>query len=299
MNVTPIQATTRPVPPASSTPRCTGILRGRHRQTLQHRDDGGDRPRQRHWPGQGGLHSEIVVPCLLHYDNDHIKSAYLDKLASGEMIGTIAMTEPAAAPRPRRMFDHYVLNDLKIFITNGYLSGVVIVVVKTGPAKGTSLLAVNISMLGMKAQDTCELYFDNVCVPARNLVGEDNNGFIYLMQELPLERLQIAIGAIASAEAAIEWTTKYVRERQAFGQPVMQFQNTRLTLAELKTEVQIGRVFADRCIKQLLAGKLDLTTASMVKYWCSDLQFKVLDARVQRIYGGTNEIVKELISRSL
>lgn len=290
-----------------------------------------------------GLHSEIVAPYLLHYGNEHIKSTYLPKLASGEMIGAIAMTEPAAGSDLQgvrttavRDGDHYVLNGSKIFITNGFLADVVIVVAKTDPskgAKGTSLLLVDTTMpgftkanplkkAGMKAQDTCELYFDNVRVPLQNLIGEENNGFIYLMQELPWERLQIAIGAIASAEAAIEWTTKYVRERQAFGQPIMQFQNTRFTLAELKTETQIGRVFVDRCIEELLAGKLDPTTASMAKYWCSDLQFKVLDAcvqlhggygymweypitrawadaRVQRIYGGTNEIMKELISRSL
>ena len=175
---------------------------------------------------------------------------------------------------------------------------------------------------GMKAQDTCELFFDNVKVPIENLLGEENNGFIYLMQELPWERLQIAITSIASAEAAIAQTVAYTRERKAFGQEIIKFQNTRFKLAELKTEVQIGRVFVDRCIELILENKLDPATASMAKYWASDLQFKVLDecvqlhggygymweypitrawadARVQRIYGGTNEIMKELISRSL
>lgn len=294
-----------------------------------------------------GLHSEIVAPYLLHYGNEHIKSTYLPKMASGEMIGAIAMTEPAAGSDLQGVRttaqlvksgdgDHYLLDGSKTFITNGYLCDLVIVVAKTDPAKGakgTSLLVIDTSMpgftkgkplhkAGMKAQDTCELYFDNVRVPVQNLLGEENNGFIYLMQELPWERLQIAISAIASAEAALQWTVDYTRERKAFGQEIMKFQNTRFKLAELKTEVQIGRVFVDRCMEQLLENKLDSTTASMAKYWCSDLQFKVLDecvqlhggygymweypitrawadARVQRIYGGTNEIMKELISRSL
>jgi acyl-CoA dehydrogenase len=290
-----------------------------------------------------GLHSEIVAPYLLHYGSADLKRKYLPPMARGEMIGAIAMTEPAAGSDLQgiratavRDGDHYVLNGSKIFITNGYLCDLVIVVAKTDPArgaKGISLLLVDASMAGftkgkplkkagMKAQDTCELFFDNVRVPAENLLGEENQGFAYLMQELPWERLQIAIFAIASAAAAIDWTITYSRERKAFGQELLQFQNTRFTLAELKTEVQIGRVFVDRCIELLLADKLDPTTASMAKYWCTDLQFKVLDAcvqlfggygymweypitrawadaRVQRIYGGTNEIMKEVIARSL
>ncbi len=294
-----------------------------------------------------GLHSEIVAPYLLHYGSEALKQKYLPKMASGEMIGAIAMTEPGAGSDLQGVRttaqlvksgdgDHYVLNGSKIFITNGYLCDLVIVVAKTDPAKGakgTSLLVVDTSMAGfskgkplskagMKAQDTCELFFDNVRVPAENLLGEENNGFVYLMQELPWERLQIAVISIASAEAAIDWTVTYTRERKAFGQEIMKFQNTRFKLAELKTEVQIGRVFVDRCIELLLEEKLDPATASMAKYWCTDLQFKVMDecvqlhggygymwdypitrawadARVQRIYGGTNEIMKELISRSL
>ncbi|MBL0075055.1 MAG: acyl-CoA dehydrogenase family protein [Rhodocyclaceae bacterium] len=289
------------------------------------------------------LHSEIVAPYLLHYGNDHIKSHYLPKMARGEMIGAIAMTEPAAGSDLQgikttavKNGDHYVLNGSKTFITNGYMSDLVIVVAKTDPAKGakgTSLLVVDTSMpgftkgkplkkAGQKSQDTCELFFDNVKVPLANLLGEENNGFIYLMQELPWERLQIAITAIAAAELAIEQTIAYTKERKAFGQEILKFQNTRFKLAELKTEVQIGRVFVDRCIELILNDKLDPATASMAKYWCSDLQFKVLDecvqlhggygymweyeitrgwadARVQRIYGGTNEIMKELISRTL
>ena len=176
--------------------------------------------------------------------------------------------------------------------------------------------------VGMKAQDTSELFFDNVRVPASHLLGDENSGFIYLMQELPWERLQVAITAIASAEAAIAQTVAYCRERKAFGKDILQFQNTRFKLAEAKTETQIGRVFVDRCIEQMVEGTLDAPTASMAKYWCTDLQNKVLDecvqlhggygymweyqvtrawadARVQRIYAGTNEIMKELISRSL
>jgi acyl-CoA dehydrogenase len=290
-----------------------------------------------------GLHSEIVAPYLLHYGSEHLKQKYLPKMASGEMIGAIAMTEPGAGSDLQGVRttavkdgDNYVVNGSKIFITNGYLCDLVIVVAKTDPAKGakgTSLLVVDTTMAGfskgkplskagMKAQDTCELFFDNVRVPAENLLGEESSGFIYLMQELPWERLQIAVISIASAEAALDWTIQYTNERKAFGQEIAKFQNTRFKLAELKTEIQIGRVFVDRCIELLLENKLDPATASMAKYWCTDLQFKVMDecvqlhggygymwdypitrawadARVQRIYGGTNEIMKELISRSL
>ncbi len=290
-----------------------------------------------------GLHSEIVAPYILHYGSDFLKQKYLPKMATGEMIGSIAMTEPAAGSDLQGIRttavkdgDDYILNGSKIFITNGYMCDLAVVVAKTAPekgAKGTSLFVVDTSMpgftkgkplkkAGMKAQDTCELYFDNVRVPAANLLGQENNGFIYLMQELPWERMQIAVISVSSAEAAIEWTVQYTQERKAFGQEIGKFQNTRFKLAEMKTEVQIARVFVDRCMELLLEEKLDPATASMAKYWCSDLQFKVMDecvqlfggygymweypitrawadARVQRIYGGTNEIMKELISRSL
>jgi acyl-CoA dehydrogenase len=232
--------------------------------------------------------------------------------------------------------DHYLLNGSKTFITNGWHADVVIVVAKTDPgagAKGTSLLLVERGMpgfekgkrlkkVGMKAQDTSELFFDNVRVPKANLLGEVNRGFVYLMQELPWERLQIAISAVEAAQAAIDWTVDYTKERKAFGTTVASFQNTRFTLAELQTEVQVARVFVDRCIELLMQKKLDTATASMAKYWCSDLQCKVIDecvqlhggygymweypiarawadARVQRIYGGTNEIMKEVITRSM
>ncbi|MCC7184542.1 MAG: acyl-CoA dehydrogenase family protein [Rhodocyclaceae bacterium] len=290
-----------------------------------------------------GLHSEIVAPYILHYGSEEQKQRLLPKMATGEAIGAIAMSEPAAGSDLQgvrttavRSGDVYVLNGSKIFITNGWHADVVIVVAKTNPnagAKGTSLLLVERGMkgfekgkrlkkIGMKAQDTSELFFDNVEVPARNLLGNENEGFAYLMQELPWERLQIAIGAMENAQAAIDWTSDYVKDRKVFGTTVSTFQNTRFKLAELQTEVQIGRVFVDKCIELLLAGKLDTATASMAKYWCSDLQCKVIDecvqlhggygymweypiarayadARVQRIYGGTNEIMKEVITRAM
>ena len=290
-----------------------------------------------------GLHSEIVAPYLLAYGAEALKKKYLPKMASGEMVGAIAMSEPAAGSDLQgvkttalKKDGFYLLNGSKTFITNGWNCDMVIVVAKTDPArgaKGTSLLIVDTSMqgftkgkrlkkMGLKGQDTAELFFDNVEVPAQNLLGQENSGFIYLMQELPWERLQIAIAAAAKAEAAIEWTRTYVTERKAFGKPVSSFQNTRFKLAELATEVQVARVFVDRCIELLLKKSLDTATASMAKYWVTDLECKVMDecvqlhggygymwefpiarayvdARVQRIYGGTNEIMKEVISRSM
>ena len=292
------------------------------------------------------LHSEIVAPYLLHYGTDAQKKKFLPKFASGELVSAIAMSEPAAGSdlqgvktRAIRDGDHYVLNGSKTFITNGWHADLVIVVAKTNPAagaKGTSLLLVErglpgfetgkrLKKIGLKAQDTAELFFNDVKVPLENLLGGEafeNRGFICLMEQLPWERLQIAITAISSAQAAIEWTTAYVKERKVFGQPVGNYQNTRYKLAEMQTEVQVAQVFLDKCTELLMVDKLDTATASMAKYWTTDLQCKVMDecvqlhggygymweypiarayadARVQRIYGGTNEIMKEVISRSM
>jgi alkylation response protein AidB-like acyl-CoA dehydrogenase len=293
------------------------------------------------------LHTEIVAPYILRYGTAAQKAHYLPKLASGEMVSAIAMTEPSAGSdlqgikttAIKQADGSYLLNGSKTYITNGWHADLVIVVAKTNPAaggKGTSLLLVERGMagfekgtplkkLGLKAQDTCELFFNNVCVPADNLLGGtemENKGFICLMEKLPWERLQIAIGAVAASQAAIGWTMDYVKERKVFGNTVASYQNTRFTLAELQTQVQIAQVFVDKCIEMLLADQLDNATAAMAKYWCSDLQCKVMDecvqlhggagfmweypitrayadARVQRIYGGTNEIMKEVIARGM
>ncbi|MDT7515663.1 acyl-CoA dehydrogenase family protein [Rhodoferax mekongensis] len=294
-----------------------------------------------------GLHSEIVAPYILHYGTPEQKARYLPKLASGEMVGAIAMSEPAAgsdlqgikSTAIQQPDGSYLLNGSKTFITNGWHADLVVVVAKTNPAaggKGTSLLLVERGMpgfsvgqrlkkMGMKAQDTSELFFDNVRVPAENLLGGaayENKGFICLMEQLPWERLQIAIGAVSASQAAIDWTVDYVKERKVFGQPVASFQNTRYVLAELQTQVQVARVFVDKCCELIGKDQLDTATASMAKYWTTNLQCKVMDecvqlfggygymweypitrayadARVQRIYGGTNEIMKEVITRSM
>ncbi|MGQ0710739.1 MAG: acyl-CoA dehydrogenase family protein [Rhodoferax sp.] len=294
-----------------------------------------------------GLHSEIVAPYILHYGTEEQKAKYLPQLASGAMVGAIAMTEPAAGSdlqgvkttALQQADGSYLLNGSKTFITNGWHADLVVVVAKTDPAlggKGTSLMLVERGMpgfsvgkrlkkVGMKAQDTSELFFDNVRLGPEHLLGGEaykNKGFICLMQELPWERLQIAIGAVAASQAAIDWTVEYVKERKVFGQSVANYQNTRYTLAELQTQVQMARVFVDKCCELIGRDALDSATASMAKYWTTDLQSKVMDeclqlfggygymweypiarafadARVQRIYGGTNEIMKELISRSM
>lgn len=294
-----------------------------------------------------GLHSEIVAPYILHYGTGEQKQRYLPRLASGEMVGAIAMSEPAAGSdlqgikttAIRQADGSFLVNGSKTFITNGWHADLVIVVAKTDPqagAKGTSLLLLERGMpgfekgqrlkkLGLKAQDTSELFFDGVRVPAENLLGGaalENRGFVCLMEQLPWERIQIAITAVAAAQAAIDWTVQYVKDRRVFGQPVAAFQNTRYKLAEMQTQVQVARVFVDKCLELVLQDKLDTATASMAKYWTSDLQCQVMDecvqlhggygymwdypitrayadARVQRIYGGTNEIMKEVITRSM
>ncbi|MGO1461991.1 MAG: acyl-CoA dehydrogenase family protein [Marinobacter sp.] len=289
------------------------------------------------------LHSDIVAPYILNYGTQAQKEYYLPKLVSGEMISAIAMSEPGAGSDLQGVKstalkdgDHYILNGSKTFITNGQLADLVIVVVKTDPkegAKGTSLLLVetnsegfekgqNLNKVGMKAQDTSELFFQDVKVPVANLLGpKEGQGFFQLMQELPAERLQIGLTAVASAEAAWQWTLDYVKERKAFGKPVIKFQNTRFKLAELKAEITAARVFTDRCLELHLDKKLDIPTAAMLKQYTTDLQCKVMDecvqlhggygymweypiarawadSRVQRIYGGTNEIMKEIVARA-
>ncbi|CAN7228142.1 acyl-CoA dehydrogenase family protein [Acidovorax sp. LjRoot117] len=295
-----------------------------------------------------GLHSEIVAPYILHYGTEAQKRRYLPPMASGAVVGAIAMSEPAAGSDLQGIKttalksadgSHYVLNGSKTFITNGWHADLVIVVAKTDPAagaKGTSLFLVERGMpgfekgqrlkkLGMKAQDTSELFFTDVKVPADNLLGGpamEGRGFICLMEQLPWERLQIAITAVSAAQAAIDWTVDYVKDRKVFGQSVASFQNTRHTLAELQTQVQVARVFVDKCCELITRDQLDTQTASMAKYWTTDLQCKVMDecvqlfggygymweypitrayadARVQRIYGGTNEIMKEVIARAM
>ncbi len=295
-----------------------------------------------------GLHSEIVAPYILHYGTEAQKQKYLPQMASGAVVGAIAMSEPAAGSDLQGIKttaiksadgSHYVLNGSKTFITNGWHADLVIVVAKTDPAagaKGTSLLLVERGMpgfekgqrlkkMGMKAQDTSELFFNDVQVPVDNLLGGpamEGRGFICLMEQLPWERLQIAITAVAAAQAAIDWTLDYVKQRKVFGQSVASFQNTRHILAELQTQVQVARVFVDKCCELIVRDQLDTETASMAKYWTTDLQCKVMDecvqlfggygymweypitrayadARVQRIYGGTNEIMKEVIARAM
>ena len=291
------------------------------------------------------LHNAIVAPYILHFGSEDQKKRWLPKLATGEMIGAIAMTEPGAGSdlqgvktTARKDGNHYRISGSKTFITNGQNANLIIVVAKTDPAagaRGTSLFVVetdavegfrrgrNLKKLGLKAQDTSELFFDDVRVPADALLGaEEGQGFVQLMTELPQERLLVAVQAMAMIERALEVTIAYVKERQAFGKAVMEFQNTQFALAEAKTEATIAKVFMNHCIGQLIAGRLDSTTASMAKYWLTDLQCKIVDqclqlhggygymweypiarafadARVQRIYGGTNEIMKEIISRTL
>ena len=289
------------------------------------------------------LHTDIVVPYIHHYGTEEQRKTWLPKLATGELISAIAMTEPGTGSDLQsvrtsavRDGNHWKINGAKTFISNGQLADLVVVVCKTDPkagAKGTSLIVVereregfkrgrNLEKIGMKAQDTSELFFEDVRVPADNLLGQEGMGFVQLMQELPQERLVIAIQAIAAIEAALEHTIAYVKQRKAFGKPILDFQNTRFRLAELKTKATVARIFIDECIARHLRRELDVATAAMAKYWTTDLQCEVVDqclqfhggygymwefpiarlyadSRVQKIYGGTNEIMKELIGRTL
>jgi acyl-CoA dehydrogenase len=290
-----------------------------------------------------GLHSDIVAPYIVNYGSAGLKQKYLAKMIAGEMIGAIAMTEPGAGSDLQgvkttavRDGDHYVINGSKTFITNGYLADLVILVAKTDPAggaRGTSLILVEagtpgfskgrkLKKVGMKAQDTSELFFEDVRVPCANLIGEEGMGFVYLMQELPQERLTVGVSAVAGTEAILAQTVAYVKERKAFGKPVAAFQNTQFKLAEMDSELTAMRVFIDRCIELHLQGKLDVPTVAKSKLLSTDLQCKIIDecvqlhggygymweypvarawadARVQRIYAGTNEVMKVIISRAL
>lgn len=290
------------------------------------------------------VHS-IVAHYLLNHGTEAQKQRYLPPMARGELVGAIAMTEPGAGSdlqgirtSAARNDAGYLLNGAKTFITNGYLAGLVLVVARTDPAqkaKGMSIMIVEtaerpgysvgrlLDKIGMKAQDTTELFFDNVQLgPDAVLGGAEGRGFYQLMGDLPYERTMIGVSAVAAMEGAYEATLRYTREREAFGQPLADFQNTRFKLAEIATSVKVARVFVDRCVEDLVAGRLDTASASMVKYWTSDLQNRVIDdclqlfggygymneyligrmyvdARIQRIYGGANEIMKEVIARAL
>ena len=290
-----------------------------------------------------GLHSSIVLPYIMQFGNAEQQARWIPRMVSGEWITAIAMTEPAAGSdlagirtTAVRDGDHYLVNGQKTFITNGINSDLVVTVVKTNPEarhKGVSLLMLergmegfgrgrNLDKIGLKAQDTAELFFDNVRVPVANRIGEEGRGFYSLMQRLPQERLDIAVTAVAASEAALEMTVRYCKERTAFGQPIGSFQNSRFKLAEMKTELEVARVFVDRCIEALNAGELTAEEAAMAKWWTTDVQKRVmdeclqlhggygymleypiakfyLDARVQPIYGGTNEIMKEVIGRGM
>jgi acyl-CoA dehydrogenase len=291
-----------------------------------------------------GVHS-IVAHYILDYANEEQKKNWLSRMAKGELVGAIAMSEPVAGSdlqaiktTAKRDGDHYVINGSKTFITNGWHASLICLACKTDVAqgaKGISLIMVEakdlpgyrvgktLEKIGMHGQDTCELFFDDVRVPLSNLLGpEEGKGFYQMMEQLPYERLTVGVGAVSVMEEAVAITTKYVKERRAFGKTLLDFQNTRFKLAECKTETHISRVFLDDCIMKLMDGKLDATTAAMSKYWLTDKQCQVVDeclqlhggygymteypiarmyadARVQRIYAGTNEIMKELIARAL
>jgi len=291
-----------------------------------------------------GVHS-IAAHYLFNHGTDDQKRRFLPSLAKGELIGAIAMTEPGAGSdlqairtRAEQRGNQYAINGSKTFISNGFLAGLVIVVCKTDPAeraRGISLMLVEtkdcagfrvgrlLDKIGRKAQDTTELFFEEVRVPSENLLGGvEGQGFYQLMADLPYERMMIGVGALAAMEGAYQATLDYVRQRRAFGRPIADFQNTRFKLAEVATQTTVGRAFIDRCVEQLVAGTLDAATASMAKLWATENEGCIIDellqlhdgygymnefmiarmyadARVARIYGGTNEIMKEVIARAL
>jgi alkylation response protein AidB-like acyl-CoA dehydrogenase len=302
---------------------------------------------QRAWLGGAGLgitlHNDICLPYFLHQASASQQARWLPGICSGERITAIAMTEPGTgsdlasiSTTALRDGDRYIVNGSKTFITNGINADLVVTAVKTDPAarhEGISLLVLergmpgfargrNLAKIGLHSQDTAELFFNDVEVPLDNLLGEEGQGFRYLMSNLAQERLSIAVAGVAAARAAFEATLAYTTSRQAFGQPLSSFQNTRFTLAELATELRVAEAFADQCVLALNAGQLTADEAAMAKWWCTELQGRAVDAGVQlhggygfmaefpigrayadaritRIYGGTTEIMKEIIGRSL
>ena len=300
---------------------------------------------------KAGVNFGCTVHCvtahyILAYGSDEQKCNWLPRMARGEMVGAIAMSEPDAGSdlqaiktTARRVGDDFVINGSKTFITNGWHAGIICLAVKTdsraaGPM-GISLIIIEtknlpgyhvgrpLEKVGMSEQDTCELFFDDVRVPASNLLGPaEGKGFSQMMEQLSYERLTVGVDAVATAERAVTLTTKYVKDRKVFGKPLIDFQNTRFKIAECKTEAHIGRVFVDNCIELFIAGRLDGVTSAMAKYWLSDSACRVVDecvqlhggygymmeypiarmwvdSRVQRIYAGPNEIMKELIAWSM
>lgn len=290
-----------------------------------------------------GIHSNIVAPYIEHFGTQEQRAQWLPKMVSGEVLGALAMTEPGAGSDVQgirtnavRDGDEWVLNGSKIFITNGMLADLVIVAAITDPgkgAKGTSLFLVDASLpgfgrgkkiekMGQHTSDTAELFFQDMRLPANALLGEENKGFVIMMEELPRERLGIAAQAVAAAEGALDLTVDYVLDRKAFGQTIASFQNTRFSLAEVKTEIAINRAFYEKCADQYAEGKLTSEDAAMLKYASTEMQCKTIDqclqlfggygytteypisryyvdARIQRIYGGTSEIMRELVARSI
>jgi alkylation response protein AidB-like acyl-CoA dehydrogenase len=289
------------------------------------------------------LHTDVCLPYFLEYTNSEQQERWLPGIASGELITAVAMTEPGIGSDLASMTttavrdgDTYVINGSKTFITNGINADLVLVAAKTDPTqkhKGISIIVVergmegfergrNLEKVGMHAQDTAELFFTDVRVPVANRVGEEGEGFLLLVKNLPQERLSIAMTGVAHARAMLDWTLEYVTERKAFGQPIGSFQNSRFVMAEMETEVTIGEAFIDQCVESLNAGTLTAETAAMAKWWGTDLQKRVADrcvqlhggygymveypiaraytdARVTSIYGGTTEIMKEIIGRSM
>src|SRR3954471_4366268 len=289
------------------------------------------------------LHNDICLPYFMSLCTEEQKQRWLPGICTGELITAIAMTEPGMGSDLASMGttairdgDHYVVNGSKTFITNGINADLVITAVKTDPTqrhKGMSLVVLergmegfergrNLEKVGLHSQDTAELFFTDVQVPVANLLGTEGQGFVHLVHNLPQERLSIAAAGVAAAEAALGWTLEYVKDRKAFGQPVGSFQNSRFKLAEMRTEIDMARVFVDRCVEALNAGELTPEEAAEAKWWCTELQKRVVDtclqlhggygymleypiaraytdARITTIYGGTTEIMKEIVGRAL